>query len=80
MIVILIIITSLILLSYLSWYVSPNEVAETVKIIANTESGCIAETLDGFPVNIGPCNANEGDMISAMVDSKFKEREAAMNP
>lgn len=80
MIVILIIITSLILLSYLSWYVSPTEVAETVKIIANTESGCIAETLDGFPVNIGPCNANEGDMISAMVDSKFKEREAAMNP
>jgi len=65
---------------YLSWYMSPTEVVETVEIIANTESGCIAETMDGFPVNIGPCNASAGDMIAAKVDSKYKEREAAMGP
>jgi len=53
---------------------------ETVKIVANTESGCIAETMDGFPVNIGPCDANEGDIISAKVDTKLKERAAAVNP
>lgn len=80
MIVIAIISVGILLFGYLMWYVSPTEFAETVIIIANTESGCIAETEDGFPVNIGPCNANPGDMISAMVDSKFKEREAAMNP
>lgn len=71
---------AILLFAYLMWYVSPSEIAETVTVIANTESGCIAETNDGFPVNIGPCDANEGDMISAMVDTKFKEREAAMNP
>ena len=67
-------------LGYLTWYVSPTEIAETVEIIANTENGCIAETLDGFSVNIGACDAKAGDMITAMVDTKFKEREAAMNP
>jgi len=65
---------------YLSWYMSPTEVVETVEIIANTDSGCIAETMDGFPVNIGPCNAKAGDLIAAKVDSKVKERAAAMNP
>ncbi len=80
MIIVAIIGVAVLLLGYLSWYVSPNEIVEMVKIIANTEEGCIAETSDGFPVNIGPCNAKQGDTISAMVDTKFKEREAAMNP
>lgn len=80
MIVVAMIVAGIILLAYLSWYVSPNEVSETVTIIANTESGCIGETNDGFAINIGPCNAQAGDMISAMVDIKYKQREAAMNP
>lgn len=80
MIVIAIVCTATVLSGYIFWYVSPSEVAETVKIIANTKEGCIGETEDGFPINIGPCNAKEGDYISAMVDTKYKEREAAMNP
>jgi flagellar basal body-associated protein FliL len=68
------------LFGYQMWHVSPSWVMETVKIVANTESGCIAETMDGFPVNIGPCDANEGDIISAKVDTKLKERAAAVNP
>ena len=71
---------AVLLFGYLTWYVSPLEIVQTVKVVANTESGCIVETLDGFPANIGPCDANEGDLISAKVDEKIKEREAAMNP
>jgi len=80
MIGVAILATGIILLMYLAWYVSPNEIVETVTIIANTESGCIGETNDGFPINIGPCDSKAGDMISAMVDVKYKQREAAMNP
>jgi len=80
MIGVAILATGIILLMYLAWYVSPNEILETVTIIANTESGCIGETNDGFPINIGPCDSKAGDMISAMVDVKYKQREAAMNP
>ena len=80
MIVIAIIGVAILLFGYLMWYVSPTEVLENVTIIANTKSGCIAETIDGFPVNIGQCDAKQGDIISANIDSKLKEREAAMNP
>ena len=80
MIVIAMVCAASVTLAYLAWFVSPTKIAETVKIIANTEEGCIAETSDGFPVNIGPCDAESGDFISAMVDTKFKERERAMNP
>ena len=68
------------LLAYLMFYTAPEEVMERVEIIAVTDSGCIAETIDGFAVNIGQCQAQEGDFIVAPVDQKAKERAAAMNP
>jgi len=68
------------LFAYLMFYTAPEEVMERVEIIAVTEAGCIAETTDGFAVNIGPCQAQEGDFIVAPVDQKVKDRAAAMNP
>lgn len=68
------------LFAYLTWYVSPDEVTEKVKVIANTQDGCIAESYDGFSVNIGKCNAKAGDIIVATYDAKIKEREILMNP
>lgn len=68
------------LIAYLMFYVSPAESLETVKIVAVTNSGCIAETLDGYAVNIGACQGEPGDYISALVDQKLKERAALMNP
>ena len=73
-------IVSVLLLAYLMWYVAPEENIERVKVIAVTESGCIAETFDGFAVNIGECQAQSGDYVLASVDQKTKERAAAMNP
>lgn len=68
------------LLGYLMFYVAPDMVTERVKLIANTEKGCIVETSDGFAVNIGPCDANPGEFIVATYDAKVKERAALMNP
>ena len=68
------------LFGYLMFYTAPEEVMERVQVIANTNSGCIVETMDGFAVNIGPCNAQSGDFIMAPVDQKVKQRAAAMNP
>ena len=51
-----------------------------VKVVAITESGCIGETLDGYSVNLGDCNAQPGEYIDALVDQKVKDRAAAMNP
>jgi flagellar basal body-associated protein FliL len=68
------------LLSYMFFYTAAEEKTEWVKIIAITELGCIAETLDGFAVNIGQCQAQEGEMVIAVVDQKVKDRAAAMNP
>ncbi|MDH3204020.1 MAG: hypothetical protein OEL81_05010 [Nitrosopumilus sp.] len=65
---------------YLNWYISPDEVTEKVTIIANTPDGCIAESFDGFPVNIGPCDAKQGDVIVGTYDAKIKERQILMNP
>ena len=73
-------IVAVLLFAYLMWYVAPTENIETVKVIAVTESGCIAETLDGFAVNIGDCQAQPGEYTNAAVDQKVKERAAAMNP
>ena len=73
-------IVATLLFAYLMWYVAPEENLETVKVVAITEDGCIAETLDGFSVNIGDCQAQPGEYISASVDKKAKERAAAMNP
>ena len=68
------------LFAYLMFYTAPEEVTERVKVIAVTDEGCIAETMDGFAVNIGQCSAQEGDFIVALVDQKTKQRAAAMNP
>ena len=68
------------LFAYLMFYTAPTESMELVKIMAVTESGCIAETLDGYSVNVGDCNAQPGQYIDALVDQKVKERAAAMNP
>jgi len=65
---------------YLMWYVTPVEVVERVEVIAITAEGCIAETADGFAVNIGPCSAEPGQYILATVDQSVKQRAAAMNP
>ena len=65
---------------YLMWYVAPDVIVEEVEIIAVTDDGCIGETMDGFPVNIGECDAQPGDIISAQVDQKAKERQELMNP
>ena len=73
-------VVSVLLFAYLMWYVAPEENMDLVKIIAITESGCIAETLDGFAVNIGDCNAQPGQYVNALVDQKTKDRAALMNP
>ncbi|MDH3277208.1 MAG: hypothetical protein OEL77_05375 [Nitrosopumilus sp.] len=44
-------------MAYLMFFTAPEENKEMVKVIAIMESGCIAETLDGFSVNIGDFNA-----------------------
>ncbi|MCH9657977.1 hypothetical protein K0U27_04655 [archaeon] len=61
-------------------YTAPAETAELVKIIAVTDDGCVAETMDGYAVNIGDCNAKSGQYVNALVDQKTKERAALMNP
>ena len=68
------------LFAYLMFYTAPEHNMEMVKIIAVTENGCIAETLDGFSVNIGDCNGKPGQFVDALVDQKTKERAALMNP
>lgn len=68
------------LLAYLMFYVEPANTMEVVKVVAVTDDGCIAETLDGYAVNIGACKANPGDYVDALVDQKLKERAALMNP
>ena len=71
---------AVLLFAYLMWYVSPDEYTERVKVIAVTDAGCIAETYDGFAVNIGDCKAKTGEYVPASIDKKLKERAAAMNP
>ena len=68
------------LFAYLMFYTAPAEKMELVKIIAITNEGCIAETMDGFSVNIGDCNGQPGQHVNALVDQKTKERAALMNP
>ena len=68
------------LFAYLMFYTSPEHNMEMVKIIAITENGCIAETLDGYSVNIGDCKLQPGQYVDALVDQKVKERAALMNP
>ncbi len=68
------------LFAYLMFFTAPEGNIETVKVIAVTDDGCIGETLDGFAVNVGNCNAEPGQYINALVDQKTKDRAAAMNP
>ena len=68
------------LFAYLMFYTAPEQTMETVKVVAVTEQGCIAETLDGYSVNIGDCQAQPGQYVNALVDQKAKERAALMNP
>jgi flagellar basal body-associated protein FliL len=65
---------------YMMIFVEPELIVERVKVIAVTKDGCIAETFDGFAVNIGQCNVQPGDFIIAHVDQKIKDRAKAMNP
>ncbi len=76
----MILVGAVLLLAYLMWYVAPDEYIERVKVIAVTDAGCIAETFDGFAVNIGDCQVKQGEFVNAMIDKKIKERAAAMNP
>ena len=73
-------VVGLSLVAYMLFFTAPEEKSEWVKVIAVTESGCIAETMDGFAVNIGQCQTQEGEMVIAVVDQKVKDRAAAMNP
>jgi hypothetical protein len=68
------------LFSYLMWYTSPDQIEERVKVIANTDDGCIVETLDGYAINVGPCDFEPNEYIIAPIDQKLKERAALMNP
>lgn len=52
------------------FYVSPEHTFETVKVIAVTPDGCIVETLDGHPINIGQYNAQPGQYIDVMIDQR----------
>ena len=71
---------AVLLFAYLMFYTAPVETTELVKIIAVTDDGCVAETMDGYAVNIGDCNAKPGQYVDALVDQKTKERAALMNP
>ena len=71
---------AVLLFAYLMFYTTPTEEMEMVKIIAVTSDGCVAETMDGYSVNIGDCNSKPGQFVDALVDQKTKERAALMNP
>ena len=75
-----IVVASALVFAYLMFYTAPEETMELVKVIAVTESGCIGETLDGYSVNIGDCQAQAGQYVNVLVDQKTKERAALMNP
>jgi len=62
------------------WNLIPKEVTEKVKVVAVDESGCTAETFDGFIVKIGHCNAQPGDNITASFDGKIRDREKPFTP
>ena len=68
------------LFAYLIFYTAPDQVEERVKVIANTDEGCIVETLDGYAIDIGPCDFEPDEYVIAPIDQKLKERAALMNP
>ena len=60
--------------------IAPEDIVERVEIIAVTDAGCIGQTMDGYPVNIGQCDAQPGEIVLAPIDQKVKERQDMMNP
>jgi len=68
------------LFAYLMLYTTPEQVEERVRVIANTDEGCIVETSDGYAINVGPCDFEPDEYIIAPIDQKLKERAALMNP
>ena len=52
------------------FYTAPEQIEERVKIIANTDEGCIVETLDGYAINIGPCDFDPDEYVIAPIDQK----------
>ena len=62
------------------WNLIPSKATETVKVVLVDETGCTAETKDGFVVKIGPCNAKSGDVITASFDGKIRDREKPFTP
>ncbi|EIJ65454.1 hypothetical protein BD31_I0726 [Candidatus Nitrosopumilus salaria BD31] len=68
------------LFAYLMWYVAPEESMERVRVVAVTKDGCVVETMDGFAMNIGECNAEADEYIIAPIDKKVRERAMLMNP
>jgi len=64
---------------YLMFYTAPTEETELVKIIAVTDNGCVAETMDGYAVNMSDCNVKPNPYVNALVDQKIKELAALMN-
>jgi hypothetical protein len=62
------------------WNLIPNNVTEQVKVVAVDESGCTAETQDGFIVKIGACNAKPGDNVTASFDGKIRDRQKPFTP
>ena len=45
-------IGAVLLFAYLMWYVAPEEVVESVKVIATTEEGCIAVTKEKLCIQL----------------------------
>jgi hypothetical protein len=62
------------------WNLIPNNVTEMVRVVEVDQSGCTAETHDGFDVKIGQCNAKPGDNITATFDGKIRDREKPFTP
>ncbi len=59
-----------ILFIYLMYYTAPEENTDLVKIITVTKEDCIAETSDGFTVNIKNCNAQVSQYVNALVENQ----------
>lgn len=49
-----------------------------MKVVSIDNSGCTAETSDGYVVKIGQCNAKPGDSVLAKYDVNVKTREQSM--
>ena len=48
------------------WNIAPTLVTEEVTVIAVTEHGCVGESIFGHSVVIPNCDANVGDIVTAI--------------